>query len=72
MKISTKDIKEGDLIRFSDGTRGEVMRVNRIPASAFRWAIYIKDGNDRVGPRWVNEAGSVEIVDSIIPPCPFC
>ena len=72
MRISTKDIREGDLIRLSDGTRGEVVRINRIPASAFRWAIYLKDDMGRVGPRFVNAAGSVETIESLRPHCPFC
>ena len=72
MRISTKNIREGDLIRMSDGTRGEVVRINRIPASAFRWAIYLKDDMERVGPHWVNAAGSVETIESIKTPCPFC
>lgn len=72
MRISTKDIREGDLVRLSDGTRGEVVRVNRMPASAFRWAIYLKDDMGRVGPRFVNAAGSVETIDTIKHSCPFC
>jgi hypothetical protein len=72
MKISTKDIKVGDLVRMSNGTRGEVVRINKPSAAMFRFAIYLKDDMGRVGPHFVNEAGSVEIIDSIKTPCPFC
>jgi hypothetical protein len=72
VRISTKDIREGDLIQLSDGTRGEVVRINRRPSSAFRWAIYLKDDMERVGPHWVNAAGSVETIESVRHNCPFC
>jgi len=72
MKVSVKDIKVGDLVRMSDGTKGEVVRIHKPSFAMFRYSIYLKDEFGRVGPRWVNEAGSVQIVDSIKTPCPFC
>lgn len=71
MRISTKDIQVGDLIQLADGTRGEVIAIHRRP-SLFRWTVDLKDYMGRVGPRWMNDAGSVQIVDSIKPHCPYC
>jgi len=71
MKISTKDVREGDLIRLSDGTKGEVVRIHKPSTAMFRFAIYLKDEWERVGPHFVNEAGSVEIIDTIKTHNPF-
>lgn len=64
MRISTKDIQVGDLIRLADGTRGEVLRISRHGAM-FRWTLTMRDDIGRVGPHWVNDAGSVEKIDSL-------
>lgn len=64
MRISTKDIQVGDLIRLADGTRGEVLSINR-RGSLFRWTMYLKDDIGRVGIHWLNDAGSVEKIDSL-------
>ena len=71
MRISTKDIREGDLIRMSDGSKGEVVRINKMTPAMFRYAIYLKDEFGRVGPHFVNDAGSVEIIDTIKTHNPF-
>lgn len=70
MRISTKDIKVGDLIRLSNGAKGEVISISS--SRAFRKPVTLKDHLGRIRPHWVNDAGSVEIVDSITPHCPYC
>ena len=65
MRISTKDIQVGDLIRLADGTRCEVLRIRRPSGAMFRWTLTVKDDIGRIGPKFVNEAGSVEKIDSL-------
>lgn len=71
MRISTDDVKVGDLIRLADGTRGEVLRISRNPRS-FYWTVTMKDDIGRIGPHRMNSAGSVEVLDNLDIYCPYC
>lgn len=70
MRISTKDLQVGQLIRLADGTKGEVLSIHR--SRSFSWSITLKDHLGRIGPRRMNDAGSVEILDSLETHCPYC
>ena len=70
MRISTKDIQVGDLVRFADWNKGEVINIHRVGAMS-QWYITVKDEVGRIGHRRVNDAGSVEKIDTLETPNPF-
>lgn len=72
MRIPVTDIREGDLIRLSDGTRGEVLKINDRDFAWFRYCIYLQDDMGRIGPHFVNKSDSVDTLDTLKHSCPFC
>lgn len=66
MRVSTTALRVGDRVRLADGTRGEIVAIHR-RWPAFRWSVDLKDHMGRIGPRFMNDAGSVEIIDNIDP-----